>query len=62
MKKIDFEAHYYTPQTLSALERIGLWDSKTEVIQQGKDCPLALGKAPYIYNGLFWLDIPCWNF
>ncbi len=56
MKKIDFEAHYYTPATFSALERIGMWDPKTEVLQMGIDCPLSLGKAPYIHKGLFDFD------
>jgi len=56
MRKIDFEAHYYTTETLSALERIGLWDPKTQIIQQGKDCPLSLGAVARIYRGLFDFD------
>lgn len=53
MKKIDFEAHYYTPEIFTALEKNGMWNPQSKVLSMGKDCPLDMGKVPYVYKGLF---------
>ena len=48
MKKIDFEAHYYTPEIFTALEKNGMWNPQSKVLSLGKDCPLDMGKVPYV--------------
>lgn len=53
MKIIDFEAHYYIPEIFDMLEKNGLWNPQTKILSMGRDCPLDLGKVPYIYKGLF---------
>ena len=52
MKKIDFEAHYYTQDVLDALGRMGLWNEEKKILEMGTDCPLEFGKIDDVYSSL----------
>lgn len=51
MKKIDFEAHYYTPEIFTALEKNGMWNPQSKVLSLGKTVPSTWEKCRMFTKG-----------